>query len=208
MSRLDHVIFAVRDLDLAAERLFRDYGLEAQPGGVHGDAGTGNLYVPLGEDQYIELLAITNPASTHPMVQALKPVLADGDRLMNFAITSEDIQVEAARLGEPVFDVETHSNDGEHDIAFRLTGVSGIVGRQLLPFFIQTTSGREWRGGARTPNHRVSPRGVGRVEYGGDHESVARRIDDPDFPIDVVVGRPGLAAIWIKTNGADIELRA
>ena len=104
-------------------------------------------------------------------------------------------------------DVEPHSNDGEHDIAFRLTGVSGIVGRQLLPYFIQTTSGREWRAGARTPKHRVSPRGVGRVEYGGDHESVACRIEDPDFPIDVVSGRPGLAAIWIKTKGAAIKLR-
>lgn len=100
MARIDHVVMAVEDLGAAAKALETNYGLVAHPGGPHGDAGTANMYVPLGDDQYIELLAVTNASSRHPMVAALTRVLKDGDRLFNFALRAEDIEAEAERLAE------------------------------------------------------------------------------------------------------------
>jgi hypothetical protein len=35
MLRIDHVVYAVRDLDDAAERFRRDHGLDSTPGGRH-----------------------------------------------------------------------------------------------------------------------------------------------------------------------------
>jgi hypothetical protein len=52
---IDHLIYAVRDLDAAAAR-FDSLGLSSYPGGSHPGLGTSNRIVPLG-DAYIELLA-------------------------------------------------------------------------------------------------------------------------------------------------------
>jgi hypothetical protein len=206
MAKLDHVVLATHDLDKLAHWLWEMFGLETQPGGAQGDAGTVNRYVPLGDDQYIELLAISNPASRHPMVTALKRVLADGDRLLNFALVATDIEATARRLNEGVFDVETRGADGKL-IAFRLTGVSGLIGREPLPWFVETTAGQQWRGGFRPASHRINPKGISRVEFGGDAERIAKRIDDPSFRVTVTSGRAGLAAIWIRTAEGEVEIR-
>ena len=50
MGRIDHIVFAVRDLDARARTLWEDYGLEAQAGGEQPGAGTSNLIVPVGGD--------------------------------------------------------------------------------------------------------------------------------------------------------------
>lgn len=206
MAKLDHIVLATRDLDGRERWLWEKFGLETQPGGKHDGAGTVNRYVPLGDDQYLELLAISDPASRHPMVKALKRDLSDGDRLMNFAITADDIEAVSHRLNEPVFDNATTAENGQ-SITFRLTGVSGIIGDEKLPWFIETTSGRQWRGGFRPPAHRIKPLGVSRVEYGGDARRIAERIADPAFPIVVTDGRAGLNAFWIRTEEGDVELR-
>ena len=52
---IDHLIYAVRDLDAAAAR-FEALGLSSYAGGSHPLWGTSNRIVPLG-DSYIELLA-------------------------------------------------------------------------------------------------------------------------------------------------------
>jgi hypothetical protein len=206
VTRIDHVIFAVRDPAAAASRLSAEFGLAAQPGGSHGHGVTHNLYVPLGRDQYIELLAISDPESSHPMVAALRRALSDGDRLFNVALTSERIETDAERLHEPIFDVQTSSPDGRN-IAFRLTGVSGLIGPQPLPFFVQTISGHQWRGGFEPSRHRIEPDGISRIEYGGNPTTVFERINDPSLPVQVVAGRPGLNAIWIRQASGEVELR-
>src|ERR1700751_2320500 len=100
MSRIDHVVVGVRDLDAAATMLWQRYALEAQPGGVHAGAGTGNSIVPVGNDQFLELLAVLDPDSPHPIVGWLTAVLGGGDRLLALAIEPDDLDVTASRLGE------------------------------------------------------------------------------------------------------------
>src|SRR3989442_5792477 len=61
ITRFDHAVIAVRDLDQAL-RLYRDVlGLDAHPGGRHTGLGTHNGIVRLGLD-YLELLAVADRA--------------------------------------------------------------------------------------------------------------------------------------------------
>ena len=58
--RIDHAIWATRDLDVAAARFEREYGLVAMGGGRHEGMGTHNRIVPFGRG-YLELLAVADP---------------------------------------------------------------------------------------------------------------------------------------------------
>ena len=74
VARIDHVLYGVQDLDLAAGRLEADHGLVAAGGGSHGELGTANRLIPLG-DQYLELITVADPASQHPLAVVLGAVL-------------------------------------------------------------------------------------------------------------------------------------
>jgi hypothetical protein len=55
--RIDHVLYAVSNLDDAAARWAADFGLRSVPGGVHPRWGTANRIVPLG-GAYLELIGV------------------------------------------------------------------------------------------------------------------------------------------------------
>ena len=77
---LDHVLVPVVDLESAAGRFRKDYGLLALPGGRH-PWGTANMIIPLGSN-YIELIAVVDQARA-----------AESPRYRRIA--------EAARAGKP-----------------------------------------------------------------------------------------------------------
>ena len=60
MLRIDHVVYAVEDLDEAALGFRQTHGLDSVAGGRHERWGTANRIVPLG-DQYLELVATVDP---------------------------------------------------------------------------------------------------------------------------------------------------
>jgi hypothetical protein len=206
MIRIDHVMVAVRDLDVAAERMWREFGLEALPGGPHDDAGTAMMIVPLDDDQFLEVIAITDPQSSHPVVEWLRRSLAGGDRLLGLAIGVDDIAPHAARLSEPVFDLHRNMKDGKR-VTFRLTGIVGMLSADTSPWFVETTGGREWRLGDRPARHRVEPHGIRWVEFGGDAGAIATRLGDRELPIRCRGGRPGVQAVCVASDAGDIVLR-
>ncbi len=57
---IDHVLFAVRDLDAAGRDMEMRHGLASIEGGTHPAWGTANRIVPL-DDSYLELIAIVDP---------------------------------------------------------------------------------------------------------------------------------------------------
>ena len=61
MLALDHLGYAVRDLDGAAVRFREELGLDSVVGGRHVGFGTANRIVPLG-DQYIEIVGVVDEA--------------------------------------------------------------------------------------------------------------------------------------------------
>jgi hypothetical protein len=206
MTRIDHIVVAVRDLGAVAEHLWRRFGLRALPGGEHDGAGTANMIVPVGHDQFLELLAVTNPHSQHPMVHCLSKWIADGDRLAALALGVESADTAAARLNEPIFETHRNSPDGRR-VGFKVTGVLGTLSSEILPFFVETTVGREYRCGFEPARNRVVAEGIRWVEFGSDAGGIAKRINDSSVPIRYVAGRPGVSAIGIAVGADEIELR-
>jgi Glyoxalase-like domain len=60
-TELDHVLFAVTDLEAASRAIEARIGLSSIEGGRHAGLGTANRIVPLG-DSYVELVTVADEA--------------------------------------------------------------------------------------------------------------------------------------------------
>jgi catechol 2,3-dioxygenase-like lactoylglutathione lyase family enzyme len=97
ITRFDHVVIAVRDLD-AAMRDYTRLGFAVSRGGRHPGRGTENAIVRFGLD-YLELLAIADEREARAQGMddaALERFRQDG--LLDYALASDDIATDAARL--------------------------------------------------------------------------------------------------------------
>ena len=198
--KIDHAILGVTDLDAAGERLEREHGLKSIAGGAHAAWGTANRIVPLGEE-YLELLAVVDAASEHPMAAALRVWCAGGDCLVGVAVETDDIEAVSARLGTPVLEGERATPEGE-TITFRIAGVEGAFTRSL-PFFIQWGAGREHRMGS----DRTSGLGIEWVELGGDEVRLREWLGE-DLPgLRATGGEPGVRAACLRTPSGEVLLR-
>ncbi|MEA2221141.1 MAG: hypothetical protein QOJ35_3767 [Solirubrobacteraceae bacterium] len=84
--RIDHVIYAAADLDVAAARVRADLGLTAIAGGRHDGVGTHNRIVPLGDGSFLELLAVADPE--------------EASRSVPVRVVAGEPRVRALRIGE------------------------------------------------------------------------------------------------------------
>ena len=207
MARIDHVVVGVRDLTAATAMMFDRYGLEAQVGGEHPGAGTANMIVPVGRGQFLELMAVIDPTSKHPVAAWLAPLVADGDRLLNIAIEPDDLEATAERINEPTFVMERKTAAG-HQLRWRLTGMAGALSPEILPFFASVEAGQQWCTGDRSARHNIEPDGIRWVQIGGDRAKIRGRIADPSIPIQVVDGRAGVQALALGlADQSELELR-
>lgn len=204
VARIDHVLYGVRDLEVAAGRLEADYGLTAAGGGSHGELGTANRLIPLG-DQYLELITVADAASQHPLAVVLGAWIAEGDRFFSMAIEIDDVNATADRLGSSVLDGTRTGPEGA-SVAFRLAGFETALAEQV-PFFIEWGEGREHRlpapGAAANPNAR----GVAWVELGGDAKQIRRWLGEDIEGLRLVGGAAGVRALGIATHGGELVLR-
>lgn len=184
MLRVDHVVYGVRDLEAAAERLRRDFGLSSVAGGSHPGFGTSNRLVGLG-DSYVELLA-------GPPVDA---VLGDGaDRLLGWMLRTDDVDAEGERLGLDVIAMSRDRPDGV-ELRWRLAGW-GLGGP--LPVFIQWDTPWEPGGEAR----------LAWVEVAVNPTSLADWVAGADLPVRYAEGDPGVHAVGIRSpDGREVVLR-
>jgi hypothetical protein len=95
--QIDHVLYAVTDLDAAATRFEEDFGLFSIPGGPHPGWGTANRIVPLGPD-YLELVGVVDRDAAEASLFG-RLVLDAGDGLIGWSIGTDDLDRVASRLG-------------------------------------------------------------------------------------------------------------
>jgi hypothetical protein len=199
--RIDHVLYGVRDLGVAARRFEADYGLTAAGGGSHGELGTANLLIPMG-DQYLELITVADPESPHPLAVALGSWIAGGDRFFSMAVEVDDVDATADRLGSTVLD-GTRTGPDEARVSFRLAGFETALAERL-PFFIEWGDGREHR--LPAPGAKANPdaRGVAWVELGGDGERVRAWLGGDVEGVRLVGGEPGVRAMAVATDEGEV----
>jgi hypothetical protein len=131
--RIDHVIWVTADLTGTADRLARTHGLRGAGGGRHVGLGTHNRVFPLGGG-YLEVLAVADPeeAARSPLGRT---IAAAPEGLFGWAVATEDVETDAARLG---LEVTTIERDG---LTARLAGVTEAMAEPWLPFFIERDAG-------------------------------------------------------------------
>lgn len=208
MLRLDHIVFAVRDLDEAADRFRRELGLDSAVGGRHTGWGTANRIVPLGEE-YVELIAVidADEAAGHPFGRAVIAATEGGDHLFATCVATHDIESVATRLGLEVRGGERARPDGTV-LRWRSAGMDDPRRESWLPFFITWDVPPEFHPGRTRSEHGIRAAGIAWVEVAGDADRLRAWLGGEDLPIRVVDGAPGLRAAALATaDGGELLLR-
>ncbi|MCU1455508.1 MAG: hypothetical protein JWN46_3654 [Acidimicrobiales bacterium] len=126
MPTLDHLVYAVPDLDAACDDLALRIGVRPAPGGHHPGLGSRNALLALGAGAYLEVIG---PDPEQPAPDAPRPFgLDDLDqpRLAGWAVQAADIDaaVAAARAAGydpgPVVDLDRETLAGT-TLHFRVT---------------------------------------------------------------------------------------
>jgi hypothetical protein len=189
--RIDHVLYAVADLEAGATRFEEDLGLESVPGGKHPGWGTANRIVPLGPD-YLELIGVADPAVASSS-ESGRLVLDAGDRLVGWAVATDDIGSVAARLGLELQRGTRKRPDGVR-LAWRLAGVGDALrSNGTLPFFIQ------WDGPSvlHPGGDPSAPAGISWVEVAGDEAELRAWLGEAELPVRFASVGQGITAVGI-----------
>lgn len=114
---IDHITITAPDLISGAAYVKRVLGVEPQAGGEHARMGTHNMFVRLGPELFLEVIA-PNPNATRPArprwfaLDTLMPV--SQPRLSNWVVRTTDIQAAIGQTQENLGNIEAMSRGGNH----------------------------------------------------------------------------------------------
>jgi hypothetical protein len=206
MLWLDHVVFAVRDLDEAAVRFRGEFGLDSTEGGRHERWGTANRIVPLG-DQYLELVAAVNEpmAVETAFGRGVLERAAEGGGWFTIAAVADDLDAVATRLGLEVDSGSRTRPDGQ-TVRWRMAGLDDQRREPWMPFFLTWDIPDELHPGRARAGHGVRATGLRRVEVGGDAERLRTWLGGDELPIRVTDAEPGIHRVAISTPDGELVI--
>ena len=198
---LDHVILAVRDLDVAAGYLEREHGLTSYFGGTHPDWGTANRIVPLGTS-YLELLAVVDDRTA--VASDVGRWVGEGATApgapIGWAVRPDDLDATTRRLGLTAYTGSRARPDGVV-LHWRMAGIERAFSEPQLPFFI------EWKEEATYPG---APSGLGvrieSIQLEGNAAKLDAWLGTHVIPLEVRRGRAGITRVVLATNGGQVVL--
>ena len=205
---LDHVLFAVSDLDVAARELEARHGLASVEGGRHAGWGTANRIVPLGE-AYIELITVVDPAEAEKSV--LGRWVAGGiqprpAQPLGWVARTDELGDVAGRLGLDVSAGSRAGRDGRV-LSWRLAGVEAAAAEPSLPFFVEWGEGTPLPG--RTPvTHPAGAVRLTGLELSGDRTRLSGWLGTESLPLTVRDGEPAVTAVALATDSGEVVLGA
>ena len=143
LSRLDHLVVLVRDLELASSDYER-LGFAVTPGGEHADGLTRNALVPFEDGTYLELVSFLDPEDPTDNVWGWRGFLPH-EGPVDYCAASDDLDSDVRKLRSLGFVV-----DGPDDGGRRLPDGGEIRWRsarirqegRLLPFLIEDLTPR------------------------------------------------------------------
>ena len=206
--RIDHAVYAVRDLEAAAARFDERYGLAATPGGVHPRWGTGNRIVALGGDRYLELIAVVDPsvAATTVLGRAIAERTVDGEGWFALCLGDDAIASTAGRLGLALEPGSRAMPDGRV-VSWRGAGIDDPSRTPDLPFFIEWTGDADTHPGAQRGAHRSHATDVAWVEIAGDARRFGAWTAAASLPVRFVDGEPGIVSVGLTTPSGELVVR-
>jgi hypothetical protein len=207
MLRLDHVVYAVPDLDEAAVRFRVEFGLDSAPGGRHERWGTANRIVPLG-DQYLELVAAVDEAraSESGFGRCVLERAVSGGGWLTTAAATDDIEAIASRLGLEVVSGFRTRPDGEV-VRWQMAGLEDPRREPWMPFFLMWDIPNEFHPGRVRVGHGVRADGIAWVEVSGDAERLREWLGDEELPILVVDAEPGVHRVALSTADGELVIQ-
>jgi hypothetical protein len=205
---LDHVLFAVSDLDAAARELEARHGLASVKGGRHAGWGTANRIVPLG-DAYIELITVVDSGEAERsafgrwVAGGIQPRPAQP---LGWVARTDELDEVAGRLGLDVSAGSRARRDGRI-LSWRLAGVEEAAAEPSLPFFV------EWGEGTPLPGrtsvtHPAGAVRLARLELSGDSARVSAWLGNEGLPLTVRQGEPAVTAVALATDAGEVILGA
>ncbi len=139
MVEPDHLVLAARDLDQGAAWLEQRLGVALTAGGKHARMGTHNRLLGLGENFYLELIAIDPEAAPpgRPRWFELDRLQApDRPRLIHWVARSDDIQRDATASSEALGEILPMER-GDYRWRITVPPDGHLPGDGLLPTLIQ-----------------------------------------------------------------------
>lgn len=208
MLRIDHVVYAVRDLDAAGERFLDEHGLVSTPGGVHPRWGTGNRLIALGGD-YLELISVVDPAvaETTALGRAILDMTSEGDRWFAMCLADDGIELTGARLGLRV-DAGSRTRPDGQVLAWRGAGIEDPRRTPDLPFFIAWDVPAASHPGVDRPSHPSGAGGIAWVEVAGDRARFEVWTGGAELPVRFLPGdTTGITAVGLSTPAGETIVR-
>ncbi len=188
VTRLDHLVVLVRDLDGAVHD-YESLGFSVTPGGVHADGLTRNALIPFKDGSYLELVAFIDQDDSRDNVWGWRPFLSSGG-LIDYCLASDDLGADAHRLEDLGFDVDGPDEGGRRlpdgaEIRWRVARIR--QDGRVLPFLIEDLTPRSSRVPSGPPaEHPNGATGISRLEIAApDAEGAARTLA-------ALIGAPGL----------------
>jgi catechol 2,3-dioxygenase-like lactoylglutathione lyase family enzyme len=145
ITRFDHAVIAVSDLDRAVEA-YRSLGFDVFPGGRHEHRGTHNALIRFGGADYIEVLGVYDPdKAVHSGLngRTLAEFVRDREGgIVGHCYATDDIEAEAAGMRQAglemvgPFEMRRERPDGRA-LTWRLLVPVDVPWRRRWPFFIQ-----------------------------------------------------------------------
>jgi hypothetical protein len=208
VERVDHLMFAVADLNDGIAQIEAATGVRAQLGGSHPGRGSHNALLSLGPRVYLEIIA-PDPQQAQPRsLESLGLSASRSSRLVSWALNAADFERLVADAGAKGYPMTAPANgerrqpDG-HVLAWRTTAlVDQRIGDGLVPFFI------DW--GATEHPAVTSPQGARLVSLRAQHpssRSLQPIYDALGVPLQIENGsEPAMIAV-LDTPRGRIELR-
>jgi catechol 2,3-dioxygenase-like lactoylglutathione lyase family enzyme len=154
---IDHIVIAVKDLDIAIAS-YGQLGFTVISGGNHSRFATSNALIAFDDGAYLELIAFTPPVPA--VLERWYSALAQGGGLVDFCAQSDNLESDVAAFenaGAAIlapFALQRVRPDG-YIVSWVNAPTAGAY-RGVIPFLIRDITPRD----ERVPRDRAHPNGV------------------------------------------------
>jgi len=206
-KNVDHLIFAIADLDAGIDRFEQLLGVRPVRGGRHPEYGTHNAQLSLGATTYLEIIAPDPQADVVERVPLFGPDGFRQPRLVTWVLRSESIEETAALAtakGVGLGSVEAGKRvkpDGTV-VSWKLTNPSAMPLDGAVPFLISWGDTPHPAGGAPRAGELV---GIG-IEH-PEPERVRQALTALGVEMVVHSGDQFRMSARIRTSRGEVEIR-